>query len=80
MIRGNLLVLPIALTGSMDNPRVRIEDQALKDALVKAGVDRAKAALTDKAKETIDKELGDQVGEEGKKLINSILGGSKKDN
>jgi len=71
--------LPIAVTGLIDNPRVRITDKALQDALVKAGVDRAKAALTGEAKKAIDKELGDKAGEEGKKLLDSILGGGKKE-
>ena len=71
--------LPIGVRGFLDNPRISIDDKQLANSLVQAGVDRAKSELTNKAKEEINKQLGDNLGEESKGLLKGLLGGDKKD-
>jgi uncharacterized protein (TIGR03546 family) len=72
-------LLPIGVRGQLDNPRISVDDKELANALVKAGVDRAKQALTEKATETISKEVGSKLGEQGKGLLNGLLGGKKEE-
>jgi len=72
------LVLPIGLSGPLDNPRVKVDEKLLADALVKAGVNRAVAEGKKKAEELINKEVGDKVGEQGKGLLKGLLDRSKK--
>lgn len=86
------LTIPIVVRGPMDSPAIRVEGQALAKALGKAGLSQAKEELTRKATETLKEKLGDQVGtnaldslnqdvgEKGKKLLDGLLGGRKKDN
>ena len=77
------LEIPIGLEGRLDRPRVRIDDKGLANALVKAGVQRAKDEATARAKEELNKQVGDQlgnqIGEQGGQLLQGILGGKKKE-
>lgn len=72
-------LLPIGVRGPLDNPRISIDDKQLANALVQAGISRAKQELTNQAKEKISGEVGDKLGEKGKGLLNNLLGGDKKD-
>jgi uncharacterized protein (TIGR03546 family) len=78
--RVDQLVLPIGLTGPLDNPRILIDEKAFADALVKAGASRMVNELRGKAEETITREVGEKLGEQGKGLLNNILGGQKRTN
>jgi hypothetical protein len=66
--------------GSLDNPRIRVDEKAFADALVKAGANKVVNELRGKAQETITREVGDKLGEQGKGVLNSILGGQKRTN
>jgi uncharacterized protein (TIGR03546 family) len=57
--------LPIGLTGSLDNPRIKVDSKSLGDLALKAGTDALKAKAADKLK---DKAGG---------LLNNFLGGKK---
>ncbi|MCF7759362.1 MAG: hypothetical protein K9M98_02555 [Cephaloticoccus sp.] len=57
--------LPIGLTGSLDNPRIKVDAKSLGDLALKAGTD----ALKEKAAE----KLKDKAGG----LLNGLLGGKK---
>jgi uncharacterized protein (TIGR03546 family) len=70
--------LPIGVRGALDNPRISLDDKQLADALIQAGVSKAKQELTNKAQEEINKQLGDKVGEESKGLLKGLFGGDKK--
>jgi len=78
--RVDQLVLPIGLVGPLDNPRIRIDEKAFADALVKAGASQLVNELRGKAQETITREVGDKLGDQGKGLLNNILGGQKRTN
>jgi uncharacterized protein (TIGR03546 family) len=77
------LVLPIGLVGPLDNPRVMVDDKQLTDALVKAGASQLVNQLKDKATDTLSREVGDKIGskigEQGKGVLDGILGGSKRE-
>jgi uncharacterized protein (TIGR03546 family) len=70
--------LPIGLEGPLDSPRVRVDDQGLANALVKAGIQRATDELTTRAQDEIGRQLGDKAGDQGGQLLRGILGGQKK--
>lgn len=82
------LVIPIAVKGSLDNPRITIEDKALTDALVKAGASKLASELTgkldDKLKEKgikLPGNLGEDLEGAGDAIIKGIgglFGGDKK--
>jgi hypothetical protein len=72
------LEVPITLEGRLDRPRVRVDDQGLADALVKAGVKRATEELKTQAEEKIGQEVQKQIGKEGSDLLKGVLGGKKK--
>ncbi|MCL4181589.1 MAG: DUF2062 domain-containing protein [Verrucomicrobia bacterium] len=74
------LILPIGLAGPLDNPRIRVDEKAFADALVKAGAGKLVNELRGKAEETLTREVGDKLGEQGKGLLNNILGGQKRTN
>ncbi len=71
-------ILPIGLTGPLDNPRIKVDAKQLTDALVKAGVNQAVGELKGKAGELLEKELGNKAGEQGKSLLNGLLNRTKK--
>lgn len=79
-------VLPIGLRGPIDDPRIRVDDDILADALMQAGANELAGKLQEEADELIgdlgDKvgeELGDQVGEQIGGALKGLLGGDKKD-
>jgi uncharacterized protein (TIGR03546 family) len=72
------LTLPIGLEGSLDSPRITVDEKLFADALVKAGAAAAVQQLKDKAGETISREIGDKIGEQGKGVLDSILGGPRR--
>jgi uncharacterized protein (TIGR03546 family) len=74
-----LLEIPIGIEGRLDRPRIRVDDKGLADALVKAGVERAKEELQSKAQEELKKQVGDELGDQGGQLLKGILGGQKKE-
>jgi uncharacterized protein (TIGR03546 family) len=78
--RVDQLVLPIGLVGSLDNPRIRVDSKAFADALVKAGAGKVVSELRNRAQETITREVGGQLGEQGKSVLNNLLGGQKRTN
>ncbi|MCP5526492.1 MAG: hypothetical protein H7A47_06750 [Verrucomicrobiales bacterium] len=71
-------VLPIGLSGPLDRPRVQVDDSGLSQALLAAGKQRALSEAQNRAGELLDKEVGGQLGEQGKGLLNNLLGGQKK--
>lgn len=52
-------VLPIGLTGSLSNPRIKVDAKSLGELALKAGAD----ALKEKASEKIKESLGDKAGD-----------------
>lgn len=72
------LAIPIGVEGPLDRPRIRVDNKALKDALVQAGVQKAKEELSSRAEEELKKQAGEQLGEQGGQLLRGILGGGKK--
>ncbi|MCH8822250.1 MAG: hypothetical protein IH984_01965 [Planctomycetes bacterium] len=83
------LIIPIAVSGTLDNPRITIEEKALTDALVKAGASKLtaelKGKLDDKLKDSGIKLPGDLgkdlegAGDAFKKGLGGLFGGGKKD-
>ena len=71
------LEIPISLEGPLDRPRIRVDDKGLANALVKAGVQRAKDELQSRAQEELNKQVGDKLGDQGGQLLKGILGGKK---
>jgi uncharacterized protein (TIGR03546 family) len=57
--------LPIGLTGSLSNPRIKVDAKSLSDLAVKAGSD----ALKQKATEKLQEKLGDKAGGFFKQLV-----------
>jgi uncharacterized protein (TIGR03546 family) len=78
--RVNQLILPIGLAGSLDNPRVLVDQKAFADALVKAGAGEMVNKFRSKAEEQITREVGDKIGEQGKSVLDNILKGQKRTN
>lgn len=72
-------LLPIGVRGPLDNPRITVDDKQLGNALLQAGVSRAKQEITDKAKEKLSGEIGNKLGEQGKGLLDGVLGGKKEE-
>lgn len=56
--------LPIGLTGSLSNPRIKVDSKSLSDLALKAGTD----ALKEKATEKLQEKLGDKAGDFLKKF------------
>lgn len=71
-------VLPIGLSGPLDSPRIKVDDSGLSQALLSAGKQRAVSELQNRAGELLDKEVGGALGEQGKGVLNNLLGGQKK--
>ncbi len=70
--------LPITLRGPIDNPAITIDDDALADALLQAGADE----LANRARDEIDKAVGEEAGEavnEATKRLRDMFPGRKKD-
>lgn len=67
------LTLPIGLEGSLDSPRILVDEKLLADALVKAGASAAVQQLQDKAGDAISRELGGKLGEQGKGMLDGLL-------
>jgi hypothetical protein len=69
--------------GPLDDPRVMVDDKLLTDALVKAGASQLVNQLKEKATDTLSREVGDKIGtkigEQGKGVLDGILGGSKRE-
>jgi uncharacterized protein (TIGR03546 family) len=72
------LEVPITLEGRLDRPRVRVDDQGLANALVKAGVKRATEELKTRAVEKLAPEVQKRLGQQGSNLLKGVLGGEKK--
>jgi uncharacterized protein (TIGR03546 family) len=69
----NQLTLPIGLEGSLDSPRIIVNEKLLADALVKAGASAAVKQLKDKAGDAISREVGSKLGDSGKSVLDGIL-------
>jgi uncharacterized protein (TIGR03546 family) len=67
------LAVPIGIEGPLDQPRIRVDDQGLAKALVRAGVQRATDELKTRAQEELDKRVGDKLGEQGGQLLRGLL-------
>jgi hypothetical protein len=78
--RVDQLVLPIGLTGPLDNPRIRVDEKPLPMPWSKPAPSKMVTELRGKAEETITREVGDKLGDQGKGLLNNILGGQKRTN
>jgi uncharacterized protein (TIGR03546 family) len=78
--RVDQLILPIGLAGPLDNPRIHVDQKAFTDALVKAGANKMVNQLRGKAEETLTREVGDKLGDQGRKVMDSILRGQKRTN
>ncbi len=57
--------LPIGLTGSLSNPRIKVDAKSLGDLALKAGTE----ALKEKAAGKLQEQLGDKAGDFFKKLV-----------
>jgi uncharacterized protein (TIGR03546 family) len=73
------LLIPVGVTGPLDNPRLRVDQKLLTEALVKAGASKIADELKGKATEAIGKEIDKNVGKTGRDLLRGILGGEKKE-
>jgi uncharacterized protein (TIGR03546 family) len=77
------LVLPIGVKGPLDDPRVVIAEQALTDALVKAGADelaqRVQGVLGSQLQGAGGKEPGGQVGDAIGTGLKNLLGKDEKE-
>jgi len=60
------LVLPLAIKGTLDDPRVLFRDEDLKKALIAAGQKELASKLSD--------EVGKHLGEDAKKALGGLLG------
>jgi len=72
------LMLPIALRGPLDNPRITVDPNLLADALLAAGAGELAGRIRGETDELIDRaagKLGDKLGEQAE----NILGGALKD-
>jgi hypothetical protein len=76
--RVALFTLPFSLVGPLDNPGVFLTDQALADALVKAGADRLAAEARGRANEAIDEATGKITDKLGEKLGEQLGGDAGK--
>lgn len=72
------LTLPVSLSGPLDNPRVRVDDKGLTQALLAAGKARVVEEATKHAEKLLEEKVGGDLGEKGKSLLKGILGGDKK--
>jgi uncharacterized protein (TIGR03546 family) len=72
------MAFPIGLEGSLDSPRIIVNEKLLADALVKAGASAAAQQLKDRAGERISREVGSKLGDPGKSLFDGILGGPRR--
>ncbi|RME91904.1 MAG: hypothetical protein D6766_11005, partial [Verrucomicrobia bacterium] len=71
------LTLPVGLSGPLDNPRVRVDDQGLTKALLAAGKARVVEEASKQAEKLLEEKVGGDLGEKGKGLLQGILGGGK---
>ena len=56
---------------------MKVDDRLLSDALLKAGVSKARDELTSEAQKRLEEEVGGEIGEAGGNLLKGILGGKK---
>jgi hypothetical protein len=63
------LQLPLAVKGTLDDPRVLLRDEDLAKALVAAGQKELASKITDEA--------GKRLGDDAKKALEGLLGGKK---
>ena len=84
------LVLPIHLSGPLDQLSIRIDSDELADALRAAGadelerrlrseVDEKRDELEEKARSEVEEVLQEELGEEAKGLLDGLFGGKKDD-
>ena len=71
------LVLPIALRGPIDNPRIRIDAQLLADALVKAGAGELARRVQGEVDERLQDATEDLTEKVNEKLSDKLPGGIK---
>ena len=79
-------MLPIALRGPLDNPRIFVDPNLLADALLAAGASELAGRVRSETDELVDRaagELGDKLGEQAEDLLGGALkdllkGGKKK--
>lgn len=72
------LSLPIALSGTLDDPAIRIDQDQLADALLKAGADKLAGRVRGEAEKLIDEvaeDLTEKLGQDAKDKLKSLLGG-----
>jgi uncharacterized protein (TIGR03546 family) len=72
------LRLPIELEGSLDSPRILVNEKLMGEALVKAGANAAARELKAKAGDVISREVGTRLGDQGKAALEGILGGQRR--
>ena len=84
------LVVPIHLSGPLDQLSIRIDTDELADALRAAGadelerrvrseIDEKRTELEEKARDEVEGVLEEELGEEAKGLLDGLLGGKKDD-
>jgi hypothetical protein len=69
------LLLPIAVRGPLDNPRVTLNDEDLADALVAAGKAELAGRVRAEADKAIDEardRVQDRIGEEAGRLFDRL--------
>ena len=80
------LMIPIALRGPLDNPRITVDPNLLADALLAAGAGELAGRIRGETDELIDRaagKLGDKLGEQAENILGGTLtdllkGGKKK--
>jgi len=78
--RVERLTVPIGLAGPLDDPRIRIDQDALAKALIDAGAAELASKVKGEAAKEVEKakeKLGEKLGEEAGKAIGDFLGGGK---
>lgn len=74
------LSFPIALTGPIDNPRIKVDEKQLAQALAKAGLSTVASELKGKAKQAIGKELNKQLGNKAGGFFQKLFKGTNSQN
>ena len=81
-------MIPIALRGPLDNPRITVDSNLLADALLAAGAGELAGRVRGETDELIDRaagKLGEKLGEQAEDVLGGALkdllksGGDKKD-
>ena len=76
-VRGKLngLDIPIRITGTIANPKPRLDTSKIVESLARREIERKSERITQKIQEKIGEQAGKALGETAKKLTGSLLKG-----